>query len=540
MLAAVAAARAGARTALLCKEPVGYGNTRMAVGLIACSGLPHDDRESFLADVLESGRHLSDPGLVEVLVDQAREALGVLEEYGLIYLRDEDGHLSEKTISRAGGHSRPRTLQILGAGVGLGHVLRAAVQKHSIALYEDTLLCELLKDGGEVRGVRAFDLVTGREFCLGAGAVVLCTGGGGWLFYPNTSNARTATGEGYALAFEAGAELVDMEQVQAIPFAVTYPEAFRGIICGEPAVAGPAGKIVDGKGKTLLDGGIYRMNRAEVVRHMAAAMAAGATGPNGGVYLDLRPNLALPKGPKVREQIQKTGMTDVVLPAYGRKAYNWEEPWEVAPTIHFFMGGVRADSLGRTNVPGLFVAGEVQGGVHGGNRLGSVALTEILVFGLRAGQAAALHARSREPVDFTSVPEKLTPLLGKEGSVKPVQLVRALQKILWKSAGLVRNAAGLEKALKELSSLEEQAMHVSIADTPVFNTDLQDFVELGFMLTTARLIITAALARRESRGAHLRDDFPEEGGEEWKKNIILSRDKDGKILVRLEGCSHAG
>lgn len=534
IMAAVAAAEAGARVAVISKEPVGYGNTRMAVGLTACAGLPGDTREAFVEDILSAGGYLNDRVLVETLVDDSPAAMAKLEGFGHTFIRDGEGRLSPGVIHRAGYHSRARTLQSSGAGVGLAQSLRALMEKYGIGLFEDTFVLGLLKEEDTVRGVHLLALAKGEEQVLACGAVVLATGGAGWLFYPQTSNARTSTGDGYALAFNAGAELIDMEQIQALPFAVTHPEAYRGIFCGEPAVAGPAGKIINGRGEVVLNGGINRLDRASVVCRMSADITSGAVAPHGGLILDLRPNLALENGRQMRDNLRSTGIFNVVLPAYGRKAFNWEEPWEVMPTIHFFMGGVRADKDGRTGIPGLYAAGEAQGGVHGANRLGSVALTEIFVFGLRAGCAAAGYAKNIAGAPRLKVLPGAAELFGRRGSVRPVTLVRQLQKLLWKSAGLVRNKSLLQEALRGIGEIEDKAQSVSISPERVYNTEIADYLELQFMLVTARLVLQAALLREESRGAHLRSDFPENGGEAWRKNIVLWRAENGDISYRLD------
>jgi succinate dehydrogenase/fumarate reductase flavoprotein subunit len=530
LMAAAAAAEAGAGVAIVCKEPVGYGNTRMAVGLTACAGLPGDTYETFIDNLLASGEGLSSCELVETLVRDSRKALTFLEGLGHTFKRNAEGQLSESAITRAGGHSRPRTLQSSGAGIGLAQSLRAAAAKYQIDLLEDTLVLELLKADDRVSGVRLLDMVTGEEYSISAGAVVLATGGGSWLFYPQTSNNRGSTGDGYALAFRAGAELMDMEQIQALPFAVTHPGAYRGLICGEPVVAGPAGKLTDNQGNTVLAGGIHKMDRASVVRAMADPITAGRVAEHGGVFLDLRPNLH--SGTAYRDQIRSTGITDTVLPAYGKKAFDWEEPWEVLPTAHFFMGGIKADSHGATAVGGLYAAGEAMGGVHGANRLGSAALTEILVFGQRAGQAAALWAKSRyrpEPKGRSR-----SRVIGMTGTMRPIQLCRRLQNLMWQTAGLVRDRAGLLAALETVEELIKEASDLSVCAEPVYNMELRDARELDFMLLTAKLVLTSALLREESRGAHLRSDFPESGGKDFEKNIILWQDQNGKIAYKLK------
>lgn len=536
IMAAVASAEAGVRVAIVCKEPVGYGNTRMAVGLTACAGLPGDGREAFMEDILASGEGLCNQTLVETLVDDCRNALAKLEAFGHTFNRDKAGKLSEEVVSRAGGHTRSRTLTSSGAGIGMAQSLRAAAEKYRIRMYEDTLALSLVKKDGAICGVSVLTLADGKESVLGAKAVVLATGGGGWLFYPQTSNNRGTVGDGYALAFRAGAQLIDMEQVQLIPFGITHPEAYRGLICGEPIVAGPRGVMFDSEGRVVLDQGINKLTRAAVVRAMAGAILARRVTEHGGLTLDLRPNLE--DGTVYRDKIRATGIFDSVLVSYGRKAYNWEEPWEVTPTVHHFMGGIVADIDGRTSVPGLFAAGEVMGGVHGGNRLGSVALTEIMVFGLRAGQAAAVYAKKREELLSSTTAPVVTTLLGSQGTHRPAHLCRKLQKIMWEYAGLVREGARLRNALELINEISREAEDLSVSAETVYNTELRDSIELGFMLETARLVLTSALLRQESRGAHLRSDFPDRGGQEWERNIILFRGADGSVEHSLGRNGH--
>ncbi|HSW36321.1 MAG TPA: FAD-dependent oxidoreductase, partial [Candidatus Limnocylindrales bacterium] len=470
VMAAVAAAEAGGRVAIVCKEPVGYGNSRMAVGLTACAGLPGDSRDTFVDDVLASGDGLCNPELVEALVDGSREALARLEEFGHTFNRDDAGMFSESVISIAGGHTRARTMASSGAGIGMAQSLRAAVEKHHISLYEDALALSFSKAEDSVNGVSVFSLIDGDEFILGAKAVVLATGGGGWLFYPQTSNNRGTVGDGYALAFRAGARLMDMEQVQLIPFGITHPGAYRGLVCGDPVVAGPAGIIYDNAGRVVLNQGINKLTRAAVVRTMAGAILEGHATKHGGLMLDLRPNLE--EGTTYRDKVRATGIFDSVLVSYGRKAFNWEEPWEVIPTAHHFMGGVVADKSGRTSVPGLYAAGEVMGGVHGGNRLGSVALTEIMVFGQLAGRAAAAYAKqAAKPVPVnTALP--VTKLLGRKGTYRPSLLCRKLQKTMWDCAGLIREEAQLRSALETIGEMKREAEDVSISAETVYNTEL--------------------------------------------------------------------
>ena len=534
VMAAIASSESGARTALICKEPVGLGNTRMAVGLTACAGLPEDSRQAFIDDVLASGDGLSNPLLVETLVDGSREALSFLEQLGHTFVRNGAGRLEGNVVSRAGGHSRSRTLQSSGSGVGMGQILRAALEKYEIDIIEDTFVQELCRAGRGICGVRVFSLASGQVDTIATSAVVLATGGGSWLFYPQTSNNRGSCGDGYALAFRAGARLQDMEQIQALPFGITHPQAYRGLICGEPVVAGPAGRILDGEGKTILDGNIHRMGRATVVQAMSNSIRDGRTAEHGGLTLDLTPNMKLEGGMEYRARIRSSGITDSVLPAYGKKAYDWDIPWEVLPTAHYFMGGIQADQNCATLVPGLFAAGEVMGGIHGGNRLGSAALAEIMVFGLRAGRAAAQFAHVNKPTSHLRQSGP-SPLIGREGKHRPIHVSRRLQNLMWHHAGLVRNREGLLIAMATVDALTLDAQDLRICNSRTYNLELRDAIELDFMLETAKMVLTSALLREESRGAHLRADFPNHGGREWEQNIVVWQNGSGRSHFTKKG-----
>lgn len=533
VMAAIAAAETGAKTAIICKEPVGYGNTRISVGMAACADIDDDSQEQFIEDILKSGEGLSNRELVETLVHDSQKAMAILEQFGHTFTRNNDGQLSGDVISRAGGHSHPRTLQSSGKGIGMGQVLRSATEKFHIDRIEDTITLSLLKEKDKVRGVRVLNLATSLEYELSASAVVLATGGGGWVFYPQTTNNRGSCGDGYVLAYHAGATLMDMEQIQAIPFGITHPPAYRGLICGEPFVAGPAGRVLDGQGNVVLEEGMNRLGRAEVVRAMASSIQEGRITKDGGLLLDLEPNLHHPKGSLHRDHLMATGITDTVLTAYGKKAYAWQEPWSVLPTIHFFMGGVEVDNNAKSRVANLFAAGEVMGGVHGGNRLGSVALTEILVFGLRAGRAAAAHAKNNVVQRTASPVEKISALIDSNGNNRPIDLCLKLQKLMWQHAGLMRSREGLLTALNAITDLNKEARDLRISNETIYNNELRDAVELHFMLEAAVLIINAALLREESRGAHIRSDFPEKGGPGWEKNILLCKDENDELTHHL-------
>lgn len=535
IMAAVAAALRGARVAVIAKEPIGHGNTRMALGGMACTGLVEEDSvAAFTADILSAGDNLSDAELARAVAEEAPAAVAALESLGLFFARDEAGRLSGRSGHRAGGHTLTRTAVGANRGMAFGAVLRAAAAAAKVDVYEDTVAVRLLVQDGRAVGAVCLHLPSGEGLLLAAPAVLLATGGAGWLYYPHTDCNRTCTGDGYALAYWAGAELVDMEQAQFIPFGVTHPPAMVGIIVGEPIHAGDS-HLVNANGETVLTG-LDRMTRAQVSRAIALEVARGNGSPYGGLALDFAPNYASGRADELRRMHQSGGILDVIRAAYGKRAADWEEPWDVAPTAHYQMGGVVTDAAGRSTLPGLYAAGEVQGGVHGGNRLGSVALADIFVFGRRAGEAMANAAASAPALSLTptlvgEAEARVNALFGREGTVRPVALQRRLQALLWEKVGPLRDADGLDEARAEIEEIEAATTDAATAPFRRYNTEVLDLLELQFMLATGRLIATAATARAESRGAHVRRDFPERDDSKWLRNITLRRDADNRPLV---------
>jgi succinate dehydrogenase/fumarate reductase flavoprotein subunit len=336
----------------------------------------------------------------------------------------------------------------------------------------------------------------------------------------------SVTGDGYGLALGAGAELVDMEQVQYLPFGITHPPSLLGAPCGEPVVAGPFGRLLNRSGDVVLEN-IMPMTRAQVARAIVEEIGRGGATEHGGLLLDLKPNLESPQGDFFVKALKKAGapILAVVRKAYGRKAADLEEPWDVLPSAHYNMGGIQTDERCRSSVPGLYACGQAQGGVMGGNRLGSTSLTEIFVFGKRAGRTATREASgrhfakeklAREPL------ERLRALRGSRGTHRPIHLKRTLQRLMWEQVGPLRDAAGLEDALRGIERIEKQARDLEICEMGRCNTEVTDATELPHMLATARAIALSALGRTESRGAHVRSDFPERDDTGPVKNMITS------------------
>jgi succinate dehydrogenase/fumarate reductase flavoprotein subunit len=376
---------------------------------------------------------------------------------------------------------------------------------------------------------------SGEPVALLAKSTIIAAGGAGSLYYPHTDCMPSVTGDGYGLALGAGAELVDMEQVQYLPFGITHPSSMLGIPCGEPVMAGPHGRLLNSRGEVVLEN-IMPMTRAQVARVIAEEIQRGGATEHGGLLLDLHPNVEGPQGERYARMMKKlgSGFLAPVRRAYGRKAAELEEPWDVLPTTHYNMGGVKTDEWCRSRVGALYACGQAQGGVMGGNRLGSTSLTEIFVFGRRAGRTAAREAAGRDFADerTTREPlERLRSLPGSRGSRRPIQLKRALQSMMWERVGPLRDAAGLDHALEEIQALRQQAGSLQISELRRCNSELLEAVELPHMLAAAQAIVVSALGRNESRGAHVRSDFPQYDDAEPLNNMVVQL-RDGDYELR--------
>lgn len=495
----------------------------MAVGMTTCPGLLNGDSAAVLkADILLSGAGLAEQGLVEKYAEKAFSGLLTMEKLGLLFNRDKKGGFSAETVLQLGGHSQPRSIINTGGGPALGYFLRALLWRYNITVYDNTAALELLKLDGAVRGVLAVDL----SDCSFKGFIcrdtLIATGGCGALFYPHTTNSRGAVGDGLTLALQVGACLQDLEQIQSIPFGITYPYSMYGALCGEPSTAGPAGRIMDMSGKIIIDGGINRMTRAAVTKKIMESIGSGPASKGQGVMLDLEPNLKLPDGDMIYERIRGSGIFDIIRKAYGLKAYHWQEPWQIMPTMHYQMGGIRVNLDGETGIPGLLAVGEAQAGLHGGNRLGSVALSEIYTLGLAVGYY--LGCKSMQPLSqkidqkiiadgFANRTSFWQHRLSGNGQLSASTVRQRLEKCLWEKAGPLRNQEDLLEALSDLEDFSDDAANLGLNPEIPHNRQVRDAVELNLMLPAAKALLLCALERNESRGAHLRSDFSgEESG----------------------------
>jgi len=539
--ASVTASQKGANVLIVSKEPVGYGNTRIIGGVMAYGDLDEEKKgKKFLRDMVVAGGYLNNQDICKMLAQEAPRATLILESLGGVLGRDDEGKITEKAFVQLGGHTSPRTLLIPSTGPGIGQALRYAIARENIETLERTVIVDLISEGNHVFGAVGYELAKGEIVVIKARKTLLATGGGGWLYFPHTDVSRAVTGDGFALAINAGAELIDMEQIQYIPFALTHPPGLTGIVVGEPFTAGPAGVLMNVHGKDILPG-VNLRSRAEVAKVIILEAEKGNGTRHGGCLLDLKDNKDHPGGKILFDQFTKgpfKNITDIVKFAYGSRAASWDEPWDVYPSAHYFMGGVVIDVWGRVKgVENLFACGEVSGGIHGGDRLGSVSLMELFIFGKRAGECAASELDSgRQEVDQNLIDfylDKLRSMFGSRGRHRPIEIKKELQKIMWDYVGPARTEKKLKKGLELLFSIKEKARDLHISSSEQYNTELIDAIELGFMVPVSICVAKSAYERRESRGAHVRLDYPQKDDDNWLKNIVIKKDEQSGLEINL-------
>lgn len=505
----------GRRVIVLGKRPKADAHTVLAAGGINAALATMDMEDSWAihaADTLVEGRFLGDPEAVEILCREAPRVIDELVEWGMPFHREADGRISQRYF---GAHRYRRTAFV---GDYTGQEIIAAlvreVDRRQIQIIERVYVADLLMNEGRVNGALGFELASGREVLIHAGAVMLAAGGHIHIYKRSSSRRRENTGDGMALAFGVGAALADMELVQFHPSGMLAPAELEGTLVTE-AVRGEGGRLLNNQGERFM--ARYDAERMELSTRDRVALAnyteimAGRGTPNGGVWLDVShlPAATIHERlPRMFAQFQAVGV-DIT-----------REPMEIAPTAHYSMGGVRVEPRSHaTGVTGLYAAGEVAAGVHGANRLGGNSLAEILVFGRIAGRSAGEYAAQNpapalDELQLLRKRARLVRLGERDGAVQRA-LIDQLQHIVWQGAGVVRSAEGLEQALWSLAALREQAAHSSTGDS-----DLAAALDLDSMLLTAEATVRAALAREESRGAHQRVDFPETDAA-WQRTIIV-------------------
>ncbi|MEU0025503.1 fumarate reductase/succinate dehydrogenase flavoprotein subunit [Streptomyces sp. NPDC006335] len=570
--AAIEARERGARTAVICKSLFGKAHTVMAEGGIAASmgnANENDNWQVHFRDTMRGGKFLNQWRMAELHAQEAPDRVWELETWGALFDRTKDGRISQRNF---GGHEYPRLAHV-GDRTGL-ELIRTLQQKivslqqedkketgdyeSRLKVYQECTVTRVLKDGSRVSGVFAYDRETGRFFVLEAPAVVIATGGIGKSFKV-TSNSWEYTGDGHALALLAGAPLLNMEFVQFHPTGMVWPPSVKGILVTE-SVRGDGGVLRNSEGKRFMfdyvpdvfkekyaeseeEGDRWYedpdhnrrppelLPRDEVARAINAEVKAGRGSPHGGVFLDVSTRMPAEvirrRLPSMYHQFKELADVDITA-----------EAMEVGPTCHYVMGGVavESDTAAARGVPGLFAAGEVAGGMHGSNRLGGNSLSDLLVFGRRAGWHAAEYATglaaARPPVDEAQVDaaaaEALRPFSaeGVEPAVGPPEnpytLHQELQQAMNDLVGIIRREGEMEQALEKLAELRVRARRAGVEGHRQFNPGWHLALDLRNMLLVSECVARAALERTESRGGHTREDHPGMD-REWRRVNLLCR-----------------
>jgi fumarate reductase (CoM/CoB) subunit A len=539
-LAAVAARKAGATVALITKESslVG-GATIMAAGGTSATLSPGDNAEVFFSDIMKAGGQLNNPRLARMVAEKSVEALLDLENYD--FLLDRTDAASLRTIKLGEGHAFPRGYLDRREALGFCHALGKALVRNEVAVFPEMTVSKLLVKDNQAIGALGLSLVTGEYVVFNAKSVILATGGLGAL-YKVTTNSTLLTGDGYAMAWDAGAELVDMEMVQFLPLNFPYPETRRGKIIGMCSHFGSGVKLYNGLGERYMEK--YDPERMEFTTRDIASRAnfteirEGRGTKNQAIIVDPREH-----DPAILFRF-KTSIPHIYAmfrEVFGERAAEWQEPFEAIPSQHFFMGGVRIDEHCKTTVPGLFAVGEVAGGVHGANRLSGVALTEVFVFGPLVGQAAALFAKSEtllspDSADIAGEIDRVEGLSKTGNGARPFELKEAVRNLMWDNLGPVRDEMGIRRAIETLEDMQKTHLGDMVvgSDDRKYNRERMEAIEVPLMIRTALFVAYSALARQESRGSHYRRDFPLPDDQGWLKNSIVRKDSNGNAAMHYK------
>jgi succinate dehydrogenase / fumarate reductase flavoprotein subunit len=525
MRAAIEAAAAGARVDIVCKSLLGKAHTVMAEGGIAAAlgnVDPDDNWQVHFQDTMRGGQMINNWRMAQLHAQESPDRVYELETYGALFDRTDDG----RVMQRAFGAHTYRRLCHVGDRTGLEMIrsLQDRVVQLGITVHMEWTLTRLLKDGDRVVGAFGYNRVDGSFVAFRAKAVILATGGWGRIFKV-TSNSWEGTGDGVGMGFEAGAEVLDPEMVQFHPTGMVWPPGVRGILVTE-AVRGEGGYLKNSEGKRFMleyDPKKKELSSRDVVaRSIYKEVEAGRGTPHGGAWLDvthLGAEKIKKKLPSMYEQFLRLADVDIT-----------KASMEIAPTIHYAMGGLRVDAeTGATTLPGLYAAGEVAAGLHGANRLGGNSLSDLLVFGRRAGAAAGAYQRdaSLGKLDERLINQEqqtlLLPLSG-EGKENPYLLQQALQQAMQDGAGLAREEKGLKACLNTVLELRQRSARVHVPGSRRYNPGWHTARDLRFMLTIAECIVRAAIERRESRGAHWRLDYLEKDPALGRVNFIAYSD----------------
>jgi len=561
--AAIEASAAGVSVGLICKSLLGKAHTVMAEGGMAAALANVDDRDNWkvhFSDTMRGGQYINNWRMAELHAKEAPDRVRELEAWGAVFDRTKDGKILQRNF---GGHRYPRLAHV---GDRTGLELIRTLQDHGIhqgiEVYMEVTVISLLKDGDRVVGCFAYEREHGRFRIFKAKAVVLATGGVGRA-YKITSNSWEGTGDGHSLAYHAGAELIDMEFIQFHPTGMVWPPSVRGILVTE-GVRGEGGILKNSEGRRFMfddipdnykdqtakdaeEGWRYTqgdktanrppelLTRDHVARCINREVKEGRGSPHGGVYLDIAwikeklSNSAehiKKKLPSMYHQFMQLANLDITT-----------TPMEVGPTTHYIMGGVHVNAdTQESTVPGLFAAGECASGINGANRLGGNSLSDLLVFGKRAGEYAAKYAKANSAgnVDTALLDEvarlSLEPFSRNAGE-NPFAIQHDLQAMMQDLVGIVRTESEMQQALEGLQKLKQRANDVSVTGNIDFNPGWHTALDLKNLLTVSEAIARAAIERKESRGGQYRDDHPQKDPEWGKKNIVVKKQPDGSMSI---------
>ncbi|MDO5821847.1 fumarate reductase (CoM/CoB) subunit TfrA [Methanosphaera sp.] len=490
-----------------------------------------DDEDSLqlhIQDTLKGGAFLNDLKLVYKLVTESPKRLVELESYGSLFDRQEDGRLNQRAF---GGQSYRRTCF---KGDQTGHEmmvgLKEEVIREGVETHGEIMITKLLFDKNHTKivGAMGFSLQDSSIVIYHSKTTVIASGGCGWL-YPVTSNALQKTGDGIMMAYDVGADVMDMEMVQFHPTGMLSPKSRRGVLITE-AVRGEGGYLINTNNERFMINYDPRQELATrdiVARSIYTEIQEGRGTKDGGVYLSVThlPDSQVHK--KLQTMVQQFKDVGVDIT---------KEPMEVAPTAHHFMGGVRINTDCETNIENLYAAGEASSGVHGANRLGGNALADTQVFGHIAGLSSAKQAQNTklETPDEDMISSEISRIeaICSEGKYRPQDIKTKIQEIMWKYVAIVRDETGLKQAEIELNKLEEMTSNMNVSKIREYNDDLVVALEVISMIKLAKLIVKSALLRKESRGAHYRIDYPERNDKEYLKSFILNKNGEIKTVER--------
>ena len=559
--AAIEASAAGVRTALICKSLLGKAHTVMAEGGIAAAMgnvYPEDNWQVHFRDTMRGGKMLNNWRMAQLHAMESPDRVLELEEWGALFDRTKAGLISQRDF---GGHRYARLAHV---GDRTGLEMIRTLQQHAvhkgIDVHMECNIQRLLKDGDRIAGAVGYWRPTGKLVAFKAKAVVLATGGVGkaWKF---TSNSWESTGDGITLGLDAGADLIDMECIQFHPTGMVWPTSVRGILVTE-GVRGDGGTLKNSEGTRFMFNYITEyfksetadnekeadawyedkknnrrtpdlLPRDEVARAINAEVKAGRGSPHGGVFLDIctrrSPDYIRKRLPSMYHQFKELAGVDIT-----------KEMMEVGPTCHYIMGGIRVNAdTEATSVPGLFAAGEVAGGMHGANRLGGNSLSDLIVFGRRAGLHAAEYVKGLKTTVAldqgaakAAMGELLSPF-GRTGGENPYAIHADLQECMQSLVGIIRTEGELRKALEEIAVFKQRLGRVKVEGGREFNPAWHLALDLYSMLSVSEATTLGAIARKESRGGHTRDDYPMADDRLGKLNMVI-RKRQGQLTVTEE------